>query len=98
MASDTFLSWANRTLLRPGREDPYLSIQDIVVFVRDLRLALPSGGATSAIKMPWARVELCARFHSVALCGSRGDRPIFIRPQGQSPIRPFGQYPMTFGQ
>ncbi len=36
MASDTFLSWANRTVLRPGREEPYLSIQDIVVFVRDL--------------------------------------------------------------
>src|ERR1700690_2326000 len=34
--SDPFLSWANRTVLRPGREDPYLSIQDIVVFVRDL--------------------------------------------------------------
>jgi len=36
MASDVFLSWANRTVLRPGREEPYLSIQDIVVFVRDL--------------------------------------------------------------
>ena len=36
MASDAFLSWANRTVLRPGREEPYLSIQDIVVFVRDL--------------------------------------------------------------
>src|ERR1700690_1602971 len=36
MDSDAFLSWANRTVLRPGREDPYLSIQDIVVFVRDL--------------------------------------------------------------
>ena len=36
MASDSFLSWANRTVLRPGREEPYLSIQDIVVFVRDL--------------------------------------------------------------
>jgi serine phosphatase RsbU (regulator of sigma subunit)/predicted enzyme related to lactoylglutathione lyase len=36
MASDPFLSWANRTVLRPGREVPYLSIQDIVVFVRDL--------------------------------------------------------------
>jgi serine phosphatase RsbU (regulator of sigma subunit)/predicted enzyme related to lactoylglutathione lyase len=36
MASDPFLSWANRTVLRPAREQPYLSIQDIVVFVRDL--------------------------------------------------------------
>jgi serine phosphatase RsbU (regulator of sigma subunit)/predicted enzyme related to lactoylglutathione lyase len=36
MASDPFLSWANRTVLRPAREEPYLSIQDIVVFVRDL--------------------------------------------------------------
>ena len=39
MASDTFLSWANRTVLRPGREEPYLSIQDIVVFVRDLEVS-----------------------------------------------------------
>ncbi len=36
MASDPFLSWANRTVLRPGRDEPYLCIQDIVVFVRDL--------------------------------------------------------------
>src|SRR6185295_6097099 len=36
MASDAFLSWAKRTVLRPGSEEPYLSIQDIVVFVRDL--------------------------------------------------------------
>ena len=36
MASEPFLSWANRTVLRPGREEPYLSIQDVVVFVRDL--------------------------------------------------------------
>jgi serine phosphatase RsbU (regulator of sigma subunit)/predicted enzyme related to lactoylglutathione lyase len=40
MASDPFLSWTNRTVLRPGREDPYLSIQDIVVFVRDLDVSL----------------------------------------------------------
>ena len=39
MASDPFLSWANRTVLRPGREEPYLSIQDIVVFVRDLEVS-----------------------------------------------------------
>jgi serine phosphatase RsbU (regulator of sigma subunit) len=39
MASDTFLSWANRTVLRPGREELYLSIQDIVVFVRDLEVS-----------------------------------------------------------
>jgi serine phosphatase RsbU (regulator of sigma subunit)/predicted enzyme related to lactoylglutathione lyase len=36
MASDPFLSWANRTVLRGAREEPYLSIQDVVVFVRDL--------------------------------------------------------------
>ena len=39
MASDAFLSWANRTVLRPGREEPYLSIQDIVVFVSDLEVS-----------------------------------------------------------
>jgi len=39
MASDAFLSWANRTVLRAGREEPYLSIQDIVVFVRDLEVS-----------------------------------------------------------
>jgi Protein of unknown function (DUF3500) len=26
MASDAFLAWTNRTVLRPGREEPYLSI------------------------------------------------------------------------
>src|SRR3974390_636542 len=36
MATDPFVSWSNRTVVRAGREDPYLSIQDIVVFVRDL--------------------------------------------------------------
>jgi serine phosphatase RsbU (regulator of sigma subunit)/catechol 2,3-dioxygenase-like lactoylglutathione lyase family enzyme len=36
MASDVSLSWTNRTVLRPGREEPFLCIQDIVVFVRDL--------------------------------------------------------------
>ena len=41
MASDAFLAWANRTVLRPGREEPYLSIQDIVVFVRDLDVSKP---------------------------------------------------------
>jgi serine phosphatase RsbU (regulator of sigma subunit)/predicted enzyme related to lactoylglutathione lyase len=41
MASDAFLSWANRTVLRPDREAPYLSIQDIVVFVRDLEVSKP---------------------------------------------------------
>src|SRR5271165_1406797 len=40
MASDPFLSWTNRSVLRPGREDPYLCIQDIVVFVRDLDCSL----------------------------------------------------------
>jgi hypothetical protein len=39
MASDAFLSRANRTVLRPGREEPYLSIEDIVVFVRDLEVS-----------------------------------------------------------
>jgi hypothetical protein len=39
MASDPFRSWANRTVLRMGREEPYLSIQDIVVFVRDLEVS-----------------------------------------------------------
>ena len=40
MASDPTLSWTNRSVLRPGREDPYLCIQDIVVFVRDLDVSL----------------------------------------------------------
>jgi serine phosphatase RsbU (regulator of sigma subunit)/predicted enzyme related to lactoylglutathione lyase len=39
MASDPFRSWASRTVLRMGREEPYLSIQDIVVFVRDLEVS-----------------------------------------------------------
>ena len=39
MASDPFRSWANRTVLRAGREEPYLSIQDIVVFIRDLEVS-----------------------------------------------------------
>ena len=39
MANDPFLSWANRTVLRSGREEPYLSIQDIVVFVRDIEVS-----------------------------------------------------------
>jgi serine phosphatase RsbU (regulator of sigma subunit)/predicted enzyme related to lactoylglutathione lyase len=39
MGSDPFLSWANRTVLRPGHEEPYLCIQDIVVFVRDLEVS-----------------------------------------------------------
>jgi serine phosphatase RsbU (regulator of sigma subunit)/catechol 2,3-dioxygenase-like lactoylglutathione lyase family enzyme len=40
MASNEFLSWSSRTVLRSGREGPYLSIQDIVVFVRDLEVSL----------------------------------------------------------
>ena len=40
MASDPFLSWTNRSVLRPDREGPYLCIQDIVVFVRDLDRSL----------------------------------------------------------
>jgi serine phosphatase RsbU (regulator of sigma subunit)/predicted enzyme related to lactoylglutathione lyase len=39
MASDAFLSWADRSVLRPGRDEPYLCIQDIVVFVRDLEVS-----------------------------------------------------------
>jgi len=39
MASDPFVSWADRTVLRPGRDEPYLSIQDIVVFVRNLEVS-----------------------------------------------------------
>ena len=40
MASDPTLAWTNRSVLRPGREGPYLCIQDIVVFVRDLERSL----------------------------------------------------------
>ena len=40
MASDASLSWANRTVLRSGREEPYLCIQDTIIFVRDLDLSL----------------------------------------------------------
>lgn len=39
MASDVFHSWADRSVLRPGRDEPYLSIQDIVVFVRNLEVS-----------------------------------------------------------
>ena len=39
MASEPFLSWANRSVLRPDRDEPYLCIQDIVVFVRDLEVS-----------------------------------------------------------
>src|SRR6516164_1737792 len=39
MASDSTLAWTNRSVLRPGREDAYLCIQDIVVFVRDLEVS-----------------------------------------------------------
>jgi serine phosphatase RsbU (regulator of sigma subunit)/predicted enzyme related to lactoylglutathione lyase len=39
MASDAFLSWADRSVLRPGRDEPYLCIQDIVVFVRNLEVS-----------------------------------------------------------
>jgi len=39
MASDSFLSWANRSVLRPDRDEPYLCIQDIVVFVRNLEVS-----------------------------------------------------------
>src|SRR5262250_2727117 len=40
MASDASLSWTNRSVLRLGREEPYLCIQDIIIFVRDLELSL----------------------------------------------------------
>ena len=36
MASDASLAWTNRSVLRAGREEPYLCIQDIIIFVRDL--------------------------------------------------------------
>ena len=39
MASDAFLSWADRSVLRPDRDEPYLCIQDIVVFVRNLEVS-----------------------------------------------------------
>jgi len=40
MASDASLSWTNRSVLRPGREQPYLCIQDIIIYVRDLDVSL----------------------------------------------------------
>jgi serine phosphatase RsbU (regulator of sigma subunit)/catechol 2,3-dioxygenase-like lactoylglutathione lyase family enzyme len=40
MAGDSSLSWTNRSVLRPGREEPYLCIQDVMVFVRDLETSL----------------------------------------------------------
>ena len=40
MASDSSLSWTNRSVLRPGREEPYLCIQDVIIFVRDLEVSL----------------------------------------------------------
>lgn len=39
MPGDPSLSWTSRSVFRPGREDPYLCIQDIVVFVRDLEVS-----------------------------------------------------------
>ena len=43
MGSDASLSstdsWTNRSVLRPSDEQPYLCIQDVVVFVRDLDLS-----------------------------------------------------------
>jgi serine phosphatase RsbU (regulator of sigma subunit)/predicted enzyme related to lactoylglutathione lyase len=40
MAGDSSLSWTNRSVLRPGREEPYLCIQDVMIFVRDLETSL----------------------------------------------------------
>src|ERR1700758_1218683 len=40
MASDSSLSWTNRSVLRPGREEPYLCIQDVIIFVRNLEVSL----------------------------------------------------------
>src|SRR5215472_6048917 len=40
MASDSSLSWTNRSVLRPSREEPYLCIQDVMIFVRDLEVSL----------------------------------------------------------
>ncbi len=35
MGGDPSLSWTNRTVLRPSREDPYLCLHDVLIFVRD---------------------------------------------------------------
>jgi serine phosphatase RsbU (regulator of sigma subunit)/predicted enzyme related to lactoylglutathione lyase len=40
MGSDASLAWTNRSVLRAGREEPYLCIQDIIIFVRDLDRSL----------------------------------------------------------
>ena len=40
MAGDSSLSWTNRSVLRHGREEPYLCIQDVMVFVHDLETSL----------------------------------------------------------
>ena len=40
MAGDPSLSWTNRTVLRPDREEPYLCIHDVVIFVRDQERSL----------------------------------------------------------
>ena len=40
MASDASLAWTSRSVLGPGREEPYLCIQDIIIFVRDLDVSL----------------------------------------------------------
>ena len=40
MAGDSSLSWTNRSVLRHAREEPYLCIQDVMVFVHDLETSL----------------------------------------------------------
>ena len=35
MGGDPSLSWTNRTVLRLSREDPYLCLHDVLIFVRD---------------------------------------------------------------
>jgi serine phosphatase RsbU (regulator of sigma subunit)/predicted enzyme related to lactoylglutathione lyase len=39
MSIDPSLSWTSRSVLRTGREEPYLCVQDIVVFVRNLEIS-----------------------------------------------------------
>jgi serine phosphatase RsbU (regulator of sigma subunit)/predicted enzyme related to lactoylglutathione lyase len=40
MGSSPSLSWTNRTVLRPDRQDPYLCLHDVIIFVRDQERSL----------------------------------------------------------
>lgn len=40
MSSSASLSWTNRSVLRPDRQDPYLCLHDVIVFVRDQERSL----------------------------------------------------------